>query len=75
MEKLTGGTLSPAYGRDYKNRMSVVQDLNTGKDFMMQTYNGRGYCSVRDLADGSFQVRNKSLAKVWVIKINSGVAS
>jgi len=74
-QKLSGGTLSPAYGRDYKNRLSVVTDLNAGKDFMMNTYNGSGYCSVRDLADGTVQVRNQSLRNVWVINIKNGIAS
>jgi len=74
-EKLTGGTLTPAYGRDYKNRASVILDLNANKDFTMNTYNGSGYCSLEDLADGSFQVRDKSQAKVWVVKIKNGIAS
>ncbi len=74
-EKLTGGTLTPADGREDKNRASVLIDLNAGKDFTMNTFNGSGYCSVRDLANGSFQVRDKSQMKVWVVKVVNGVAS
>ena len=73
-EKITGGTLSPAYGRDYSNRQSIVVDLNKGVDFRIQSYNLDTYCSIRDLADGQFQVRDRSQRKVWTINIKSGVA-
>lgn len=72
--KLSGGTLLPAMGRDYKNRASIVADLNDGKDFLYVSYNGDGYCSIRDLANGSFQVRDRSKRKVWSITITNGVA-
>lgn len=72
--KLSGGTLTPAYGRDYKSRAEVVASLNEGHDFNYRSYNGDGYVSVRDLADGSIQVRNANLRKVWVINITSGKA-
>lgn len=71
--KLTGGTLVPAYGRDYKSRAEVVLALNSGADFTIQTYNGSGYVSITDL-DGQFQARDKSLRKLWVIKIADGIA-
>ena len=74
MDKLTGGTLIPAFGRNYKNRTAVITDLNKGLDFTVQTYNFSGYCSIRDLANGSFQVRNASLEKLWLIKVKDGVA-
>ncbi len=73
MEKLTGGTLTPAYGRDYKNRAQIIEDLNKGLDFTMQTFNFSGYCSIRDL-EGSFQVRDRSLRKSWTVSIKQGVA-
>lgn len=71
---ITGGTLTPAYGRDYKAKAAIVEDLNKGIDFTINTYQGSGYCSVRDLADGDYQVRNANHRKVWVINIKSGVA-
>ena len=74
MDKLSGGTLMPAYGRDYKNRAQIVEALNKGVDFMYHSFNGDGYCSIRDLADGQFQVRDASARKVWVINVRSGVA-
>lgn len=65
------GTLTPAYGRDYKSRKEVVAALNEGKDFFM---NG-GYCNVKDLPDGFINVRYKKLTQVAVITIKEGVAS
>lgn len=73
MDKLTGGTLLPAYGRDYKNRASIIVDLNAGKDFVIRTYTDDGYCSIRDLS-GIFQVRDRSQRKVWSVKVSDGVA-
>lgn len=67
-------TLTPAYGRDYKNRAAIVEDLNAGKDFMMNDYNQSGYCSLRDLPDGQVQVRDASHRKVWTVNIKNGVA-
>lgn len=71
---LTSGTLAPAYGRDYTNRKQIIESLNAGHDFMINTFNGSGYCSISDLADGRFQVRNASLRKVWMVTISEGVA-
>jgi hypothetical protein len=71
---LTGGTLSPVYGRDYTKRAAIVEDLNKGLDFNIDTYSFSGLCSVRDLADGMYQVRDRSKRKVWSITIKSGVA-
>lgn len=32
-------TLTPAYGRDYKNRAAVLADFDAGKDFLLQPEN------------------------------------
>lgn len=74
MTKITGGTLTPAYGRDYTRRADVVDDLNAGLDFYANTPVGHGYCSIRDLADGQFQVRDQSLRKVWTVNVRGGMA-
>lgn len=71
---ITGGTLTPAYGRDYKNRASIVESLNKGDDFILNTYNGSGYCSIRDIADCQIQVRDKSMRKVWTINVRNHIA-
>lgn len=75
MGDLTNVVLTPAYGRDYKSRKAIIEDLNAGKDFTANSPNGAGYCSVRDLADGSFQVRYKQIRSVATVKILNGVAS
>lgn len=74
MEKLTGGTLTPAYGRDYSRREQIVDDLNAGKDFMIAAGHVGGYCSIRNLADGQFQARDFSKRKLWVINVKDGKA-
>jgi hypothetical protein len=45
------GTLTPAYGRDYKTGADAVAAWNDGKDFKINNPEMRGvYCSVRDTA-------------------------
>ena len=76
MDKLTGVTLTPAYGRDYKSKKEVIAALNEPQDFVAHHYTGgTGYCSVADLADGTVNVRIKKMTHVVVIKIKGGVAS
>ena len=68
---LTGGTLTPAYGRDYKSAKAAKADLLSGqKDFVLNTPMGCGNVSLSDLAPGStFQIRYNSLRSVAVVKI------
>ena len=72
---ITGGTLTPAFGRQYTNKASILKDLNEGRDFMMNRPDGGGYCSIKDLGDGYYQVRDHTLSHVWGIKVKNGVAS
>lgn len=63
-------TLTPAYGRDYKSRKAILQDLRDGKDFQLQP-SGR-YCNRQDLEQAkvvSFKVRYARLTKVTVFKL------
>ena len=46
--KLSEGTLTPAYGRDYKTKKEVIKDFRAGKDFKFNHFNGSVYCSIRD---------------------------
>jgi len=71
---LTGGTLSAAYGRIYTSRTSILNDLNDGKDFVMRTFDFEGYCSIRDLADGIYQVRYNRDRSVVTVKVNGHIA-
>lgn len=52
MNKLVGGTLTPAYGRDYKNVADIVSAFKSGEDFVLHSGNRRTYCSVRDFEEG-----------------------
>lgn len=42
------GTLTPAYGRDYKTGKAALAAWNAGKDFRINCPQGSTYCSVRD---------------------------
>lgn len=78
MDKLLsdGITLTPAYGRDYKSRKAVVEGLNKPEDFSAIHYaRGETYCSVKDLANGTWNVRYAKLGKVALINVSEGVAS
>ena len=64
-------TLTPAYGRDYKNKKDVLRDWKEGKDFtiasMMHPYNGK-YTSIRDHASlGSVSIRYKNSQEIVVV--------
>lgn len=61
-------TLTPAYGRDYKNRASVESDFRSGKDFIHQP--SGSYCSIRDFEPGTLvQLRYNKQQQVHIIKV------
>lgn len=70
---LTGGTLKPVY-QDVKNRAEAVEKLNKGADFKIDTFNFSGLCSIRDLADGMYQVSDMNRRKLWTVTVKAGVA-
>lgn len=72
--KLSGVTLTPAYGRDYKSKKEVIAALNKPEDFLANHYTGTTYCSVRDLADGEHSVRYKKLTQQAIVKVKDGKA-
>lgn len=58
MTKLTGGTLTAAYGRNYTKAKDAEKDFRDGKDFVLHSTQGNGYCSIRDFELGCFiQIR------------------
>jgi hypothetical protein len=62
---LTNGTLTPAYGRDYKSAKDAITDFENGKDFVYNSFNGSGYCGKSDFAPGArIQIRYGKLRKV-----------
>lgn len=45
-------TVLPAYGREYGSRAKVLEDFNSGKDFLAVGFGARGYVSKSELKEG-----------------------
>ena len=63
-------TLLPAYGRDYKSKKSIINDLKALKDFIV-SHTGQ-YINIqqfKELNISSFNVRYDSQRKITNIKI------
>jgi len=63
-------TLLPGYGRDYKSKKLIIDDLNNNKDFLESTT--RKYINkqqFKELNISSFNVRYNNQQKVTTIKI------
>ena len=63
-------TLLPAYGRDYKSKKVIIDDLNNNKDFLESTT--RKYINkqqFKELNINSFNVRYDQQRKITNIKI------
>ena len=74
-------TLTPAYGRDYKNKKTVQSDLDHDKDFviadLMHPDSGR-YVNRADLAKTgtvSVMIRYKRLAMIGNFKVKTEVSA
>ena len=74
MSALSGATLVPAYGRDYKSRAEVESAFEAGKDFQLASlFHGSGYVSKSDFEAGdSVTLRYKGLRSVCVYKVKGG---
>ena len=63
-------TLLPAYGRDYKNKKLIIDDLNNNKDFLesasLRAINKQQF---KELNISSFNVRYDQQRKITNIKI------
>jgi len=66
-------TVSPSYGRDYKNKASILADWKSNLDFTIQSYGpdmGR-QINIQDAEHGnvkSLNVRYSNMYKVAVLK-------
>ena len=63
-------TLLPAYGRDYKSKRVIIDDLNNNKDFLEST--SMKYINKQQLKElniNSFNVRYDQQRKITNIKI------
>ncbi len=67
-------TLTPAYGRDYKNKKDILADWNAGKDFVVADIGSGGYINKEDAEKDStirsVNIRYKNLTQVCVIKVH-----
>ena len=63
-------TLLPAYGRDYKSKKQILNDLNCLKDFVI-SHTGQyiNKPQFKELQISSFNVRYDHLRKITNIKI------
>jgi len=63
-------TLLPAYGRDYKNKKLIIEDLNSNKDFIESSSNSYiNKQQFKELNISSFNVRYDQHRKITNIKI------
>ena len=63
-------TLLPAYGRDYKSKRLIIDDLNNNKDFLESTsLRAINKQQFKELNISSFNVRYDQQRKVTNIKI------
>lgn len=67
---LPSGTLTPAYGRDYKSGKEAEADLRAGKDFIYNRMLETGVCSIDDFAPGTrVNLRFKRLTQIKVVVV------
>ena len=63
-------TLLPAYGRDYKSKRVIIDDLNNNKDFLESTsLKAINKQQFKELNISSFNVRYDQHRKITNIKI------
>ena len=63
-------TLLPAYGRDYKSKKLIIDDLNNNKDFIESTsLRAINKQQFKELDISSFNVRYDQQRKITNIKI------
>lgn len=69
-------TITPAYGRDYKSRDSVIADLRAGKDFIVQDISSSDFGryinleAMRACSIAQVRVRHAGLRRVSVINVS-----
>ena len=63
-------TLLPAYGRDYKSKRLIIDDLNNNRDFLESTsLRAINKQQFKELEISSFNVRYDNQRKITNIKI------
>jgi hypothetical protein len=64
------GTLTPAYGRDYRTSADVLKDWNANKDFVLNNPHGQTYINKIDAENyggTSFQFRYRKIEEVGML--------
>ena len=70
MDKLIGGTITGAYGRDYKSSKEMEKYFRNGYDFKVHLPYGSTYCSIRDFEPGcKIQIRWNKMTEVDIITV------
>jgi hypothetical protein len=66
-------TLLPAYGRDYKNKAAIIEDINSDKDFLISSFNPALINKSQLISEGfkSVVVRYAKERKVISLKLTS----
>ena len=66
-------TLTPAYGRDYRNKQEVKADFEADKDFLLQDffspYDGKPINKSQILPGKKVNIRYSNLRKVAVLTV------
>ena len=61
--------LTPAYGRDYKNKKEVLEDFNLNKDFNTSMGQPINKDQIIDMGLHSVNIRYKKLTQVAVVPV------
>ena len=66
-------TLLPAYGRDYKNKAAIIEDINSEKDFLMSSFKPALFNKSQLISKGfkSIVIRYANERKVTSLKLTS----
>ena len=60
-------SLTPAYGRDYKNQKAALADWYAGKDFIFHEMLSEGLVNIDDCPTGNHQLRYDRMMKVIMV--------
>ena len=61
--------LTPAYGRDYRNKKEVLQDFHANKNFILNDMTGTCYINKQDIGPNiNVNIRYSKLRKVLTLR-------
>ena len=66
MDKIQGGSVTPAYGRKYRTNDEAIASFRAGKDFVYCLT--EQYCSIRDFEAGAIvEIRHQNKLAVTTV--------